>query len=413
MRVAYLLDVFPVLSETFIVREIEALKRRGVSITVFAVARRSADVIHEDSIALLEDVRFIGELRRSRSKGSLIPLHLKFFLRKPVQYLIALSKAVGGSRKVLQCFFWSPFYADLMSREGVQQLHAHFVLDGCMHAMFISLLMGIPYSVTVHAHDIFHPKYEELRKEKLGYASFIAAISRFNKTFVETRYPTIAAGKIQIVRCGIDLDEFEVASGRRSTMRSVLAVGRLVEQKGFSYLIEACALLRERGVDNFSVDIIGEGVERNSLEAKILDLGLQSRVNLLGQRDQAFVRGALDAADVFVLPCVQEASGMMDGIPVALMEAMAKAIPVISTGVSGIPELIVDGGYVVDSQNSVALADAMQKVLAMAPAQRNALGRRGREIIAREFNIDREAEKLVALMSPRVTCSDSTLPRIQ
>ena len=398
MRVAYLLDVFPVLSETFIVREIEALKRRGVSVSVFAVVRRSAAVIHKESITLLKDVCFFSEVRKSRSKWSLAPLHLKYFFRRPVRYTKALFKGARGSRKVLACFFWTPLYADLVSRAGVQHLHAHFVLDGCMHAMFVSLLTGIPYSVTVHAHDIFHPKYEELREEKLRNAAFVAAISRFNKTFVENRYPTVAPEKIQIVRCGIDLGEFALTSNRGSTMRKVLAIGRLVQQKGFVYLIEACGLLQRRGVDRFSVDIIGEGMERSVLEARIRALGLENTLNLLGQKDQAFVHAALDAADLFVLPCVQEASGMMDGIPVALMEAMAKGIPVISTGVSGVPELIVDGGRVVESENVVALADAIEAVLAMTPEQRKALGRKGRAIIASEFDIDREAEKLVALI---------------
>ncbi len=399
MRIAYLLDVFPVLSETFIVREIDALKRRGESVVVFAVARRPAAVVHEESFALLEGVRFFTEARRSISKRSMIPRHIRCFLQRPLPYLTALFQGVRGSRRVLQCFFWSPLYADLMRDAEVQHIHSHFVLEGCAHAMFISLLTGIPYSVTVHAHDIFHPKYEELRGEKLRNAAFVAAISKFNKTFVERRYPNVTPDRVQVVRCGVDLEQFELASGRRCEVPKVLAVGRLVEQKGFRYLIEACDVLRQRGIVGFSVDIIGEGVERDMLEALVRKLNLEGSVSLLGQRDQTYVRGALDIADVFVLPCVREPSGMMDGIPVALMEAMAKGIPVISTGVSGVSELIVDGGYVIESEDVGALADAMQAVLAMTPAQRMALGRKGRDIIAREFNIDREAEKLTALIT--------------
>ena len=400
VRIAYLLDVFPVLSETFIVREIDALKRRGEAVMVFAIQRRTSEVTHADSVALLEAVEFLSEARRSRTKRSVVPLHLKYLAKRPASYLTALLAGARGSRRVRQSFFWSPLYAERLVDAGIQHMHAHFVLDGCLYAMFISMLTGIPYSVTVHAHDIFHSKYEELRGEKLRRAAFVAAISSFNKRFVETKYPFLAPENIRVVHCGIGLEEFAVArhcAGRES--RKVLAVGRLVEQKGFIHLIEACALLRRRGVHGFSVDIIGEGDERGALESCVRTLGLEDTVNLLGQRDQVFVRAALDSADVFVLPCVQQANGMMDGIPVALMEAMAKGVPVISTRVSGVPELIVDGGYVVEPANVESLADAMHDVLAMSGVQRRALGERGRAIVEREFSIDHEAEKLAAFIS--------------
>ncbi len=399
MRIAYVLDVFPTVSETFIVREIQALKQRGEDVAIIAVAHGPTTIMHDESIALLDEVEFIPDARKSRSKLSVVPLHLKYLLWNPSGYLNALIKGLRGSRKVLQYFLWSPFHADRVRRAGIQHMHAHFVLNGCLHAMFVSLLTRIPYSVTVHAHDIFHPKYEELRGEKLKRAAFVVAISRFNKNFLETNYPFLVPGKIQIVRCGIDPDGFAVTSKPdRRDERKVLAIGRLVEQKGFAYLIEACALLRLRGVGDFTVDIIGEGIERAELEARIRNLGLQDSVNMLGQKDQVHVRAALDAADLFVLPCVQEASGMMDGIPVALMEAMAKGIPVISTSVSGVPELIVDGGYVVEPANVERLADAMQELLTMTSVERKALGARGRDVVAREFNIHLEAEKLAALI---------------
>ncbi len=167
VRIAYLLDVFPVLSETFIVREIYALRKLGQSVCVFAVVRRQSSVVHRESAALVEHVRFLAEARLSQRKISLIPLHLKYMVRRPLGYAKALIQTIGRSRKVLRCFAWAPSYAELLRAEGVEHIHAHFVLHGCLHAMFISLLTGIPYSVTVHAHDIFHPKYAELRAEKL------------------------------------------------------------------------------------------------------------------------------------------------------------------------------------------------------------------------------------------------------
>ena len=399
MRIAYLLDVFPVLSETFIVREIYALRKLGKSVCVFAVARRQSSVVHSESAALVEHVRFLAEARLSQRKLSLIPLHLKYMVRRPLGYVRALVQTIGRSRRVLQCFVWAPAYADLLRAEGVEHIHAHFVLHGCLHAMFISLLTGIPYSVTVHAHDIFNAKYAELRAEKLKRSAFIAAISKFNKSFLEEHYPDLQGEKIRIVHCGIDVERIGTRPMHRdSGPMKLLAVGRLVEMKGFAYLVEACALLKARCAAEFLVEIIGDGDQRASLEAAIEAHGLQGTVVLLGPRDQDFVHAALLTADAFVLPCVREANGMMDGIPVALMEAMANGVPVVSTRVSGVPELIVDGGYLVESQNVEALTDALQRLLDMSTVERRELGARGKAIIAQDFNIEREAGRLASLM---------------
>ena len=229
MRIAYLLDVFPVLSETFIVKEVYALRKSGKSVCVFAVARRQSSVVHSESAALVEHVRFLAEARLSQRKRSLIPLHLKYMVRRPFGDATAVIQTIGRSRRVLQCFAWAPFYAELLRAQGVEHIHAHFVLHGCLHAMFISHSRHTVQR-DGYAHDIFHPKYAELRAEKLKRSAFIVAISKFNKSFLKQHFPELPCEKIRIVHCGIDVEGIGTRSAHRDggPIR-FLAVGRLVE----------------------------------------------------------------------------------------------------------------------------------------------------------------------------------------
>ena len=214
------------------------------------------------------------------------------------------------------------------------------------------------------------------------------------------KYPWIKEEKIGVVHCGIDINEFTPGKKIRNKILKILSVGRLHEQKGFEYLIRACELLkREWGLD-FVCDIIGDGKERPELEEIIREIDLQKEVHLSGAVDQHGVRKAMEKADVLVLPCVAAASGAMDGIPVVLMEAMSMGLPVISTMISGIPELVRNGaGLLVEPGNVKELASAIEKFAGLDHDKREEAGRRGRSIIEKEFNLKREVGKLTELFS--------------
>jgi Ser/Thr protein kinase RdoA (MazF antagonist) len=225
-------------------------------------------------------------------------------------------------------------------------------------------------------------------------ARFVAAISKHNKDYLLRLAPGVSPDKISVVHCGIELEKYGTRGDRASDRSNPaggqitgICVASLQPYKGIRHLICASAqvLRREPG---FRCLIVGEGVDRPKLEALIDELGLQHTVRLLGGKPQHEVAKLLADADLFVLPSVVAPSGQMDGIPVALMEAMASGLPVVSTRLSGIPELVEDGvnGLLVEAGNETALADAIT-TLAGKPEMRRRMGERGREKVAAEFEL--------------------------
>ena len=201
-----------------------------------------------------------------------------------------------------------------------------------------------------------------------------------------------------IIHCGIDLRSITFGTKKKDEKSIILAVGRLVEQKGFKYLIHGCKLLREERTLAFVCKIIGEGGDRPELEEIIRKHDLSEVVSLLGPMEQGAVVNVLKSAVLFVLPCVVERTGSRDGIPVALMEAMAMGIPVISTRVSGIPELVKNGaGILVEPKDVDGLAIAMKKILMLRDEKREEMGKRGRAVVEENFNLAREVRKLAEL----------------
>jgi len=286
-----------------------------------------------------------------------------------------------------------------LKRDGVSHIHAHFALDACKLAMLSSMLTGIPYSFTVHAHDIFIRQLSDLMEDKISRAKFVACISEYNKNYILKQYHAVDPHTIRIVHCGVDVRSLSPGTKKRYKKLTILAIGRLFEQKGLQYLVQAGKILREQRGFNFVCKIIGEGEQRPELEEIISSSDLTDVVHLLGAMEQADVMKALTSADVFVLPCVTEKTGLRDGIPVSLMEAMALEIPVVSTKVSGIPELVKDGaGILVEPRDVEALAMAIESIFMLRDEEREEMGRRARAIVEEEFNLTREVQKLAELI---------------
>jgi glycosyltransferase involved in cell wall biosynthesis len=403
-KIAYILDCFPVFSETFILREILELKRIGFRVLVMArtntkESKLYGTVVHSEAEKMIKDVYYFPASGFEISRLQKARVHLYFLLVSPTRYL----KTLLFSYRVDQRTFWyfkeSVIHAMKLKEAGVDHIHAHYALDSCKFAMLISMLTGIPYSFTIHAHDIFLPELSDLMVEKFNNAKFVVSISEYNKNFVLDKYPAINPDKIRLIHCGVNPAMY-VPHGGMNKHPTIVSVGRLEELKGFIYLIQACKILKEeRGID-FICEIVGSGRQRQELEELINKSELTDQVRLLGAMVQADVSTVLNGADLFVLSCTIEKSGMRDGIPVALMEAMAMEIPAVSTNVSGVPELVKSGaGLLVEPKEVDQLALAIEKILLLDEQERKEMGKMGRALVENEFNLEKEVRKLADLFN--------------
>jgi glycosyltransferase involved in cell wall biosynthesis len=282
-----------------------------------------------------------------------------------------------------------------IERLKIRHIHTHFGWSASSIALMANRLLGIPFSLTLHAHGIFINRL--LLAAKLQHAQFVVTISEYNRQFLKKLIPENSLDdKIYVIRSGIDPDVFTPSSETQKDEDelTIVGVGQLAPRKGFHVLIEACHHLAERGVP-FRCYILGEGEERSRLEALIDHYNLREQVLLPGRVFQEELRQILARADVSVLPCVRAKSGEQDGIPGVLMEAMAMQLPTISTPVSGIPELITHerNGLLTPPGDAVALADALQR-LKHDPNLRQKLGKTGRETVINRFNLYRLAEQM-------------------
>jgi colanic acid/amylovoran biosynthesis glycosyltransferase len=237
-----------------------------------------------------------------------------------------------------------------------------------------------------------------LLAQKMSRAKFTATISVFNKNYLAERVQGANAADVRIVHCGVSPALFPMVTALRDSAR-ILAIGRLDHIKGFCHLIDACAILRDKGVA-FACDIVGSGPLETSLSAQIRAHGLDEHVYLLGARKQEEIRQFLHRAAIFALPSVVTPAGDRDGIPVALMEAMASGLPVVSTRVSGIPELVQDGvtGLLAAPADAASLAACIERLLADRPLAA-ALAARARHHVEQEFDVQKESKKLFAAIS--------------
>jgi glycosyltransferase involved in cell wall biosynthesis len=289
--------------------------------------------------------------------------------------------------------------ADILRREPLNRIHAHFATAPASVAMFASELTGIPYTIAVHANDIFVKARGRLMSAKIERAEAVVTNNKFNRQYLLYRFGAELDTKLPCIYNGLDLSQFEFRSRRAVEPGPplILSVGRMVEKKGFGDLISAVRILRERGRE-FQVEIIGSGPLKEQIQTRVEELHLEDRVRLLGAKAQDFVRAAYQRAALFVLPCVVTSNGDRDGIPNVLYEAMASGTPVIATPVSAIPELIDSdrNGMLVDQRSPEMLANAIDKLL-LHRDLRDRFARAARDTIEERFTIDRTARELFEL----------------
>lgn len=391
-RIGYVLSLFPCYDETFILREIKALAQRGVSLRIFSLRKRRDPVIQEDARPFLSETLYepylspavaVATLRAIATRpGDLVGLvawMVKGCWRNPV----ALAKSLAFLPKAIR-------FAERAREDGIEHLHAHWATYPATVALVMSRLTGITWSFTCHAHDIFHDP--SLLPEKLERAEFALTCTADNKRYLETVSPH-AARKVQVSYHGLDLRQFQPPAARPATDRvRILGVGSLLECKGFDILIEACSLLKQRGL-SFHLTIAGGGPEEERLRKAVADFGLSEQVVLTGYVTQKDLIPLYHEADIFALPAVLEIHW---GIPNVLIEALACAVPVVTTALPSLPELVETGvhGLVARNKDPQDLADKLAW-LVLDPKLRDAMGRAGRERVTQCFDVERTIETVL------------------
>ncbi len=398
--IAYISQQFPSLTMTFVYREVLALRRRGLTIRPISVWRPPEGTVSEEARELIVETFYIFPLPWLE----LLFNHLRYLFTRPGRYLRTLGQLtlfnrepLGHRLRLLAQFVYAVQAAAEVERCRARHIHADFALNATTVAMVASQLTGRPFSFTAHAADIFVDPI--LLREKIAASSFVVTISEYNRRhLIRVAGDNGVAGKIHVIHCGLDMEQFAPARERTpNAIPMLLTVGRLVEKKGLRYLVKACHILDEQGYE-FECLIVGRGPEEKVLHELIQRYGLNKQVRLLGAMPQERVRELLQQADVFVLPCVVANDGDQDGIPVVLMEAMAMGVPVVSTFLSGIPELVESGvnGLLVSPREETALARAIA-VLLQDAEKRARMGAAGRRKVLGEFNIERSAARLLVL----------------
>ncbi len=446
-RLGYVLKVFPRVSETFVINEIRAMEALGEDLVIFSLHRNPDEVPHGilreltspllciDDIAVDDDELRIARRRLARQLGLAGQLEATVLPRKYVSLALRLAQSCAA--------------------RGVGRLHAHFASRAGHVGLLAGQLANIPCSITAHAKDIYHDDVDtELLRWKIARSALFVTVTNYNRSYlreliansgsglasgagvrsleagdVEDRWPSKAAtvgsarltsglreggagqpeqqtsvrlasrgsqhpeDKICRVYNGVDLARFKPRH-RWPAEPVVLAVGRLVEKKGFVLLVRACAALRDRG-RMVKCRIIGEGPQRAAIKSLIEQLGLEDRVALSGTLTTEEVAGAIASSSLLALPCIRAADGNLDALPTVLLEAMASGVPVVSTRISGIPEIVIDGetGLLVDSGDIDALAAAIEKILD-DPVEAMRMGRNGRARVEQLFDLYRNAARL-------------------
>src|SRR6266567_5031583 len=356
-RFAYLFERFPSFGQTFCYREVAELDRQGVTQPIFSIRNPRDEPSQDWDTGIVKRVHYLPEekellddVRRASKKG-----------RVTSEIVAALDE--WGRRTDFLRLYQAVYVGLRLQQFGIRHVHAHFAGMAARTAFWIHKFFSITFSFTAHANDIFAPRDFEIGLDKLvDTARVIVTETDYAAQFLRERFLE-RADRIHRIYNGLNLVEFGRADFF-STLPLIIAVGRLIAKQGFANLIHACGLLAERG-KSFQCEIIGEGPLENELCAQIEQLGLQNRVALPGAKPQWDIRQRLAAANVFVLASVVDSQGGMDNLPTVIMEAMATGLPVISTDIGGIPEMVVQNetGFLVQPGDAVALAGAIEKVI--------------------------------------------------
>jgi glycosyltransferase involved in cell wall biosynthesis len=410
-----LVKVWPKLSETFILEEVLGLERRGVPLRLYALAPPSDEIQHQAVRRVRAPLACVPPLAWHRA-GALLRAHASQCLAAPRAWFAGLRAALGRPRGLAD-FARAGWLAAQMRRDGVAHLHAHFISEPADIAQLAATAAARPFSISAHAKDIYTSRPADLRR-RLQAARFTVTCTEHNRRALAAVAPEAPLHRMYH---GIDHGLFHpalrraagapaalVTAGEPGTGERarplLLAVGRLRAKKGLDTLVDACALLHRRGRE-FRCEIVGYGEQGPALGERIAAAGLAAHVTLPGKLAREDVIARYAEAVAFVQPSRITADGDRDGIPNVLLEAMAMALPVVASAVSGIPELVTDGhnGLLVPPDDAAALADAIERVLDDVSLARR-LGEAARTTVTESFDNDRNLQLLARLLEMPHAC---------
>ncbi|MHB8596412.1 MAG: glycosyltransferase family 4 protein [Ktedonobacteraceae bacterium] len=413
VRIAYLLKGYPRLSETFILQEIVGLERHGFHLHLFSLLDPHEMLLHQAFQQVQAPLSYVhadnpDTMRKDfvRSLGYLLRRHPLRVLRV---WLYVLTKR--RHRSTFQRLCEATVLAKLLEQQNIRWLHAHFAHGPTTVADFVYLLTKIPFSFSAHAKDVYESS-PDLLIRKIRRAQFVATCTGASKCYLTGLFDGLPDAeqqqqKIHLVYHGVNTqqfspDETNLRGDEVNRVPLILSVGRLVEKKGYQYLIMACKILIERGIQ-FHCAIYGSGPLQQDLQQQIAQLDLEEYVHLYGDRTQETLPAIYRGATLFVLaPCIAQ-DGDRDGMPNVLLEAMATGLPVVSTPVGGIPELIEHerNGLLVPEKDALLLANALDHLLCDATL-RNRLGKEARHFITAHFDAEQNLQRLLTCFQRHV-----------
>lgn len=376
---AYLFERFPSFTQTFCYREVLEMRRQGGDMPIYAI-RVPQDIPADCPAELARSVCYLPQADALAAEMKT----LRMLGRYPWRVISKLRN--WGKRPDKGRVLAAAWLGPRLRKEGITHLHVHFAGMAARTAYWIKEFYGITYSFTGHANDMFcETTFPVSLEDLVREAEFVVTEADFSRDWLRRRHPAHAA-KIHRVYNGIDTTAFPQANAAPGRPRLV-SVGRCIEKKGFADLIDACALLRDRGFD-FECAIVGGGPLEASLRARIVERGLEGIVQLTGPQPQEEVRQRLSQASLFVLACATEADGGMDNFPTVIVEAMATGLPVVSTRLAGVPEMVEEGvtGLLVGEKQPAALADALETLL-RDPARARQMGACGKAAASARFGL--------------------------
>ncbi|THB77281.1 MAG: colanic acid biosynthesis glycosyltransferase WcaL [Desulfobulbaceae bacterium] len=394
---AYILLWFPKPSETFIYNEIKQLRHVGLPITVYTLYGRIKKDLSEDMQSETDQTIRLGWTSIPR----LASYFLYQFWKQPrltftllCQVLLRRPKGAEKTLENLWAFFCSFYLAYLFNRENISHIHAPWA-SGCATAAWsASRLSSIPFSFTMRAWDVHPP--DNLIEEKVSEARFIRSETRYNIDHLIGETNPYAE-KCHVTRNSVPLSTSKETIPTFNTPCQLLAIGRLVGKKGFNHLIDSCATLRQMSVP-YHLHLIGSGPKLNQLRSHVSQRGLESHITFHGYVPHDQIQTYYKQADILIMPCVIDSSGDRDGIPTVILEALACCVPVITTPVSGIPELIIHkhNGLLASPGNPEEIAQSVIQLIEDTALRRQIVKNGYRDVMA-EFSNQTNIQKLLTL----------------
>lgn len=400
-KVVYILTRFPSVTETFILSELYWLRNHDIDVYIYSLMAPQAKIVHPQAEELMPHVSYAPSLFSSK----ILSAQFYFIFRSASRYFRALLNTFKHTYreplvllKMLQLFPKSVYFARQMEISGIDHIHAHFVWLNGLSAMIASTLLGISFSLHPHAFGLFSRDQTNVRRQ-LDSATKIITVSGYHRKYIAALSTRHKEEDIEIVNYGIDTDAFHPDKKLTTNDKTatILSIGRFIEKKGHQYLIEACGILAKKNIQ-FQCIILGGGPLKESYLELIDQLNLKDKVTLLGTKSKAEIRELYQKSDIFSLPCTVAKSGDQDGVPNVLMEAMAMQVPVISTPISGIPDLIhtEENGLLTPDRDPAGLAQALERLI-NSESLRNELGEKGRATVIKDFNIRTTSAKLASV----------------